>query len=210
MSKSEDGGSGIWRFVGGMLFGVILTAGYVKYAFELPAIFTLGDKIAEATIVTTAEIDLYDLNKPMDVRMRALSVVLGQQPDKIIELDQQFNHLLLNELYRRKAERQAKHLKHTYDAYDKVFEHEALVKTYERKFRTTDPDALKQCMLLDQLTKEDFLNAYLRENYPDVTAEKTLQLILGVYQHNFQNAGNSVQANGGKIAIQPNAGINRH
>ena len=209
MSQTDDGGSGIWRFIGGMLFGVILTAGYVKYAFELPAIFTLGDKIAEATIVTTAEVDLYDLNKPMDVRLRALSVVLGQQPEKIIELDQQFDHLLMNELYRRKAERQAKHLKHTYDAYDKVFEHEALLQTYERKFGTREPQALKQYMLLELLTEEEFLNAYLQKNYPESTSEQSVQRILTIYQHQFNDAAGDNNAATKQIAIAPGQHQNR-
>lgn len=187
MSEPTNSGSGLGKFIGGLLLGAILTGGYVRYAFELPEILTVGDKLAEATIVTTAEVDLYDLNNSLEIRERAMSVVLGQQPEKLIEMNQQFDGLLIDELYRRKATRKAMLLKQTFDAYNKAFEQPALVKTLETKYGRSDPEELRRRMLWERLSEDDFLLAYLTSTHPDNSRDETLDRVLTVYQHRFND-----------------------
>ncbi|QDT63536.1 hypothetical protein [Calycomorphotria hydatis] len=188
MAANDSDGFSWMQFFLGLAVGVGLTFGYVRYGWELPAILQLPGKVGDAAVLTTADMDLYDFDQSLEVRQRALAVVLGRQPDLLMELDEQFEHQMLNELLRRKALRKAQILKQKFDAYDKGLEQPKIRQILERKYREQDTLALKQRMLHADIRDDEFLWRYLEEKFPEQGYEERLETVLTVYQHRFMDS----------------------
>lgn len=193
MSKTQDDGGSPGRFIVGVLLGVATTAMYVKFDEKLPGFLQLGSKVNSAAIVTTAEADLFNPKAAHDVRRRALSVALSQQPDVILEIDQQLDGALLEEYLRREAVRRAKQKKQLMGTYDTALKQNAVRRRLEARWGTTDTESLKRAMLLGDVNDDAFLIAYLKQRFPKALPERITDLVLTVYDHEFRP--NRVAAN---------------
>lgn len=183
--RASSGGGG-WRFVFGILFGIGLTYAYVRFGYQLPGVFTLGNKLVDEAAITTAEVDLYDFSQPLEVRERALSVVLSHHDGLLLELNRDADQLLLREVLRRKATREMRLLKQQHGAYDMAMDKPALRDVLERKHGTNDEELLKQRMLLAAFHDNEFLVGYKNEYLGELTDEELFRVIMSVYQHDLK------------------------
>ena len=94
MSSSEE--SAVWKFVCGLVTGVVLTFLYVRFGIQAPGAIGLGQKLTTEAVVKTAEMDLYNARQPPIVRRRALAVVLANRPELFLEVDQRINNTFFN------------------------------------------------------------------------------------------------------------------
>lgn len=191
MPEFQNSRGGLLKYCGGMLIGVALTYAYVRFGYTLPGIVQVGSKVAGEFMISTAEMDLYNPQSPLEQRERALAVVVGQNPDLLIEADRAIGHQLLEEILRRKAERIAKLLKQRLSAFDVALDQPEIRKLYEKKFRIRDRELLKRRMLLKNLQDEYFLHGYLRRKFPAVEEDELLNLVLDVYQTELRVGGNA-------------------
>ena len=178
--------SPIWKFLGGLALGVGLTYAYVRFGYSLPSVLKLGEKVKSNAIVTTADVDLYDHKAPLEVRQRALAVVVGQQPELFIEIDNATNHVFLEDVLRRKAVRRAKLAKGSFDAYDVALDKPALRRFLEKKHGAKDTDTLKRRMLIAAIQDDEYLHRYLRARFQQATRDELADLVLNVYRNGLK------------------------
>lgn len=184
---ASDDSPSIMRFLGGVGLGVVMTYVYVRYAWAMPEVAQLPGKITEAAVVTTAAMDLFSPEASEDVRRRAFSVVMSQKAEEFVEIDRELDSPLLEEVLRREAVRQTKLIKHQMPAYDVALEQPSLREALERKHgRTDDNEELKRRMLLSAIHEEEFAAWYIRTRFPHLTPDKTVDLVLGVYQNELR------------------------
>lgn len=184
---ASDDSPSIMKFIGGVLLGVVMTYAYVRYAWAMPEVVQLPGKITEAAVVTTAEIDLFNPDASDEVRQRAFSVVMSQKAEEYVQIDRELGSPLMEEVLRRKAERATRLLKHQMSAYDVALEKPALRKALERKHGATDDDEeLKRRMLLAALQEEEFTCWYLHRQFPNLTQNERVDLILDVYRNELR------------------------
>lgn len=189
MSANTDDSPSVMRFIGGVFFGVVMTLGYVRYAWTMPDVAQLPGKITEAAVVTTAEIDLYDPRAAPEVRRRALAVVMSQNPELFVEIDHELGGRLMEETLRREALRETKLLKHQMSAYDIAIDKPALREALERKHgSTSDDEELKRRMLLSALRDEDFSCWYIRTRFPLLQPSDWVDLVLNVYENELRSS----------------------
>ena len=91
------------RYVVGVVFGIAMTYAYVRFGYALPGLVQLGSTVASEAVVSTAEIDLYDYGADIEIRQRALAVVLGQRAELLIEIDNELDHQILEEVLRKES-----------------------------------------------------------------------------------------------------------
>ena len=180
MAQSES--DPFWKFLTGLLVGVGMTWGYVRFGFQLPGVVGLPGKVTSAAISVTADADLENWDLPLRSRQRAAAVILGQNPDQLIALDESLDHAILSEMLRLKATRRAKIAKATYSAYDTALQQPAIREQYERRYGTTDAEVIKQKWLQRDVSEDEFLHGYLATNWPEETIESWSQRVLEVHQ----------------------------
>lgn len=205
MSKESDP---IWKFVFGLLIGVVLSWAYVRFGFTLPGILGWTGKVSSEAIVMTAESTLYDPQATIDERKRALAVIVGQRPALFLEVDQVLNNGFYEEALRRKAVRKAKLIKGQISGYDMALSKPALREVLEKKHRATDDETLKRRMLLASVDDDEFLSSYLKRRFPDRTADGIVDTVLGVYQNELRSPAPAERAAAG-LLIEKNRAISR-
>ncbi len=99
MSNQE--GERFWKFLLGMITGMVLTFLYVRFGFEMPGPLGLEQKLISRAVVTTAEFDLYNSSASDLTRRRALAIVLANQPDLFLEVDAAIENRFFQEFLRR-------------------------------------------------------------------------------------------------------------
>lgn len=176
----------LWKLLGGVVFGVVLTWLYVRFGFELPGIARLGQKVAAEAVVTTAEVDLYDPAAPLENRQRALAMVISEKPELFLEIDESIGGRFFHEAMRRKAVRKAKLLKHRDKAYDMALEKPALREVYERKHGVRDRDRLKRAMFIADIRRDEFLYDFLTGQFPQASPNELAEIVQGVYQNELR------------------------
>ncbi|MEO2035142.1 MAG: hypothetical protein ABGZ35_23940 [Planctomycetaceae bacterium] len=189
MAMTPDAGDSpsIMKFIGGVLFGVLTTFVYVRYAWTMPEVVQLPAMMTEAAIVTTAEMDLFHPNVSDEVRRRAFSVVMSQKADEFVAIDRELGSPLMEDVLRREAVRESKLLKHQMSAYQAAVDKPALRQALERKHGSTDDDQeLKRRMLLSAIHDDEFTSWYLRTRFPQLTQRQWVDLVLNVYQHELR------------------------
>jgi hypothetical protein len=87
----RDGGmreDGVGKFLIGLIAGIAMAFGYVRWNVS-PGIMELPEKLRGNIVSTAIEGDLYDLDKPLDARRRALQACFrsGISLDGLIESD---------------------------------------------------------------------------------------------------------------------------
>ena len=200
MAHESDDSPSILKFIGGALFGVIMTFVYVRYAWTMPKVVQLPGKIAEAAIVTTAAMDLFSAEASDEVRRRAFSIVMSQKADEFVTMDQELGSPLMEDTLRREAFRESKLLKHQMSAYKVAIDKPALRKALERKHgRTDDDEELKRRMLLSAIREEEFTHWYLQTRFPDLTPSQLVDLVLTVYENELRTET--------RVAERPESGL---
>lgn len=166
------------KFLIGLLLGIALAFGYVRWGISMPGIVQLPEKLRGDIISTAVEGELYDLDKPLEVRRRALEVFFQNRAKFAGEVDAEFSHPFLNALYLRRVIREARILRGYWDAFDRILEQPALRAAMEKQHGTTDETALKQAMLFEKFTEETFLAQWVAEHEGKVTPEGLLPLLV--------------------------------
>ena len=151
----------MWRFLLGLLVGVLLAGSYVKWNLELPAFLTLPSTLRGNVVSSTAESELYDLAKDDDVRQRALEVFFANRARFAATIDREAGHPFRSALYRQRAVREASALRQEWSGFDAVLAKEGLRAALERKYETTDTKTLRIQMLVDGLDRYAFLKSWL-------------------------------------------------
>ncbi len=153
------------KFILGVLFGAGLAVGYVRYNVELPEYLQLTDKLRGNLVSTATEFELYDLDRDLATRRRALEIFFANRPEFAVDVDAAFGHPFLKSLYRRQAIRQARLLRGQWSAFDVALDKPALKERLEERYGTKDVEVLKRRMLAAALEKEHpFLKSWLQKN----------------------------------------------
>ncbi len=183
MTSSDSDVFSLGKFLGGLAVGVVLTYAYTRYRWEMPAVVQLPATVTSSVISATADSDLYNWDLPFEVRQRAAAIILGQNPDRFVELDNATDHVLMYEMQRQRAVRLAMIAKQKFSAYQVALDKPALRERLERKYGTTESEQLKRQMLADDIAGDAILTGYLRDRFPDVSRDKRVDLILNVGQN---------------------------
>ena len=184
MADTES--SSFAKYVGAVVFGIAITYAYVHFGYEPPPALQIAGKAKSEAIVATAEFDLYSPVADDNMRQRAMAVVLGQQPELLIELNQELDNQILFELLRRKALRKAKQLKQEMSAYDKALDQPALRARLEAKYNVADTHRLKHSMMLAAIKDTPFLYWYLKNQFPVSTEDGFVEIVMASYQNEMR------------------------
>ncbi len=192
MSDNTSDAGTFLKFMGGLGLGIAMTYAYTRYQWEMPAVVRLPAMVTSATISATADSDLYNWDLPFEARQRAAAVIIGQNPDKFIELDNATGHVLLNEMQRQRALRRAMIQKTAWTAFDVALGKPALRKALQRKYGGTDDEQLKRNMLAARIAEDEILDGFLRHHFPDLTRDDRVDLILDVGQNRLKTTPEQV------------------
>lgn len=165
------------RFVLGVVFGALAAIGYVRFDVVLPAWLQLPDLLRGNLVSTATESELYDLERDLTARSRALEVYFANRAREAARVDLEAGSPFLQALYRRRAAREARQLKGEWNAFDEVLAKPALRTAMERKLGTSDAEALKLQMLADALDRKPFLKRWLEQSAAPV-ARDSLPMLL--------------------------------
>lgn len=152
------------RFFLGVLFGIAVAFGYVRYDIDLPGWLGLPDRLKGNIISTAAEVDLYDLERDAATRRRALETYFAHRATDAASVDAEAGHPFLNALYRRRAVHEARTLTAEWSAYESILAKPALRAELESRYGTSNDDTLKRRMLAASLDKKLFLKQWLAAN----------------------------------------------
>ncbi len=162
------------KFILGVIFGAGLAVGYVRYNLELPEYLQLTDKLRGNLVSTATEGELFDLDRDLAVRRRALEVLFANRPEFAVEVDREFGHPFLATLYKRRAIREARLLRGQWSTYDMALEKDKLRAALERQHGSSDPVVIKQRMLQAAMANSyPFLQRWL-EKQGEPTGEREL------------------------------------
>ncbi len=173
--------AGLGKFFTGAIAGAALSFLYVVYGYQLPVVTKLLDIPKEATALAmdiVAEEVLYDADAALADQQRVIAFKVGSDPDFFREIDTATDNAFSNEVLRRRASRQANQLRASRTRFDKVLQHPALRKHYEDRYKTIDPQQIKQHMLIDAIRREPFLHQHLKKQFPGQTDEQLAAHIL--------------------------------
>ena len=151
------------KFVSGLLLGVVLAIGYVRFNVQLPPILQLPDDLRGGVVSAATEGDLYELNGDEQRRLRALEVYFANRPEAAAEADAEAGYPFLKSLHAARALREARELRAQWHGFDTVLEQPGLKAALERKYATSDTDQLKRWMLHEELMTRPFLIQWLEE-----------------------------------------------
>ncbi len=165
------------KFLIGLAIGIALAFGYVHWGISAPGIVGLPDKLRGNVVSTAVEGELYDLDRPLDVRHRALEVFFQNRPQFAAEVDAEFGYPFLNALYLKRVIRKARILRGYWSAFDKLLDQPALREKLEKTHGTTDETALKRAMLFEKYQEEDFLKQWVAKHDGKVTPETLMPLL---------------------------------
>lgn len=151
------------KFVSGLLLGVVLAIGYVRFNVQLPPILELPEELRGGVVSAATEVDLYDLKGDEQRRMRALEVFFANRPEAAAKADAEAGYPFLKSLHTARALREARELRAQWYGFDKVLEQPALKTALEQKYATSNTDQLKRQMLHEELMTRPFLVQWLEE-----------------------------------------------
>jgi len=164
----------MWKFIGGVLLGIVVAFGYVRFDLPLPDFLQLPGTLKGNLVSTVTEGELYDLSADAGMQRRALEVYFGNQPRAAVEVDAAAGHPFLYALHRERARREARQLLAARSGFAAVLEQPALREALVRKHATTDEDALRAAMMVERLERHVFLSGWLKQEAncagPDLTS----------------------------------------
>ncbi len=166
------------KFVGGLVLGITASFSYVKWGYSPPTAFELADRLKGDVISTVTEEVLYNLDRPIEERARALEVFFQNRAKFAVQIDQQFKYSFMQNLYRQRVVREARQLRFAWGAYDVLLNKPALRQAQENKYGTTDTMALKQSLLLEALARKTFISQWIGKNEPPATRQTVYDLVV--------------------------------
>lgn len=173
----RQGGSPL-QFIGGLLVGLAVAGGYVKWGWKKPAVLEVPKLVSSGVIAAAVSEDLYDLSQPIAVRRRALEVIAEQRPDEIMRVDEsELNGALLNAFYVRRARREAQQLSTQWSGFDRALEQPALRELLEKKYGVVSDVGLKEAMLWNALEDYEFLAQWLERHYAGLAPDELLSTL---------------------------------
>ncbi len=113
-------------------------------------------------------------------------MVLGQQPDQLIQIDDQLNNELLYAVLDKRALRKSAQLKHQLAGYDRVLKKSALREHLEQTYLINDSESLKRSRLLAAIQRDEFLCWYLRHRFPEHSDDQNIDLVLAASEQSWQ------------------------
>jgi len=164
------------KFLIGLIAGVAIAFGYVRWNVS-PGIMELPEKLRGNIVSTAIEGDLYDLDKPLDARRRALEVFFQNRAQFAAGVDAEFAHPFLNALYRKRVIREARQLHAQWNAFDMALDIPALRAPMEKKYGVGDDLGLKRAMLFNAYQEKTFLMQWMDEHEQKPTPETLLPLL---------------------------------
>ena len=164
------------RFLVGVLIGIAMAVGYVRYDSGLPGWLQLSERLRGNLVSTAIEGDLYDLDRDAAARRRALEVYFDNRAADAARVDGEAGHPFLEVLYRRRAAHEARLLLGEWTAYDAALAKPALRAGLEKRHGTADTEALKAHMLADGLAKKPFLVRWLAREGEAATGDLRARL----------------------------------
>jgi len=173
--------AGLGKFLSGAVAGAALSFLYLIYGYQPPVITKLLDIPKEATALAmdiVAEEVLYNADAALADQQRVIAFKVGADPDFFREIDTATDNSFTNEVLRRRASRQANRLRISRTRFDKVLQYPALREHYEDRYKTNDPQQIKQHMFIDAIRKEPFLHQHLKKQFPGQTDEQLAAHIL--------------------------------
>ncbi|HKJ61774.1 MAG TPA: hypothetical protein VKA94_07220 [Hyphomicrobiales bacterium] len=162
------------RFLLGLVIGIALSFGYVRWGIALPDFLTLPERLRGNIVSTAIEEDLYDLGQPIETRRRALEVFFASRSKFAVEVDAEYGHPFLNALYRKRATHEARLLRGQWVAFDMALKKPALRPALEKKHGVSDDLSLKQAMLFSAYQDKPFLVRWVAEQVRDKPTPETL------------------------------------
>lgn len=154
----------MWKFLGGVLLGVIVALGYVRFDLPLPEFLQLPGMLKGNIVSSATEQELYDLSADGGTRLRALDVYFANQSRAAAELDAASGHPFLHALHRERARHEARLLLAAREGFAAALAQPALRQTLERKHGVSDDAALEAAMLADRLDDYPFLTGWLAKS----------------------------------------------
>lgn len=173
-SSASGESSGFLKFIAGLALGAAMAFGYVRWDFALPKYFDLPSRLRGNLVSSAAEFDLYDLERPIALRRRALEIFFANRAKDAVAIDAEFNHPFLKALYRKRIIREARQLRLQWTAYDKALAKPALRQALAKQYGSNDRLALKQAMLMAGLSRKPFLAQWIKLHGEAATAKSLL------------------------------------
>ena len=165
------------KFFFGLMAGLIVAFGYVRWGISVPGLIQLPEKLRGNIVSTAIEGDLYDLGKPLATRKRALEVFFQNRAQFAAEVDAEFGYPFLNALYLKRTIREARLLRGEWRAFDVALEKPALRAVLEKKHGKTDDAELKQAMLFEAFGRKEFLAQWVAQYEGPVNPGTLLPLL---------------------------------
>ncbi len=166
------------KFVGGLVLGITASLSYVKWGYTPPTAFELADRLKGNVISTVTEEVLYDLDKPIEERARALEVFFQNRARYAVQIDARFKYSFMQNLYRQRVISEARQLRIAWGAYDVLLNKPALRKAQEKKYGTSDTATLKQSLLLEALSRKTFISQWIGKNEAPATRQTVYDLVV--------------------------------
>ncbi len=170
----------MWKFLGGTLFGLVLSVAYVWYGIALPDWMELPGLFQRS--VTAAAIDdvVIDLDTPEATRRRALEVYFANQAKRAAELEAELGFPLTRAMQFRRVKREAQILRAQWSALDVALGKPALLQALQAKHQTTDSDTLKRRMLMAALAEKVLLKKWLERHSRQATEQNVIEVITNI------------------------------
>jgi hypothetical protein len=162
------------KFLVGVLIGVVLSVGFVRYGWAPPGLFSAPKTLQNNLVATAIEEELYDLDVGASAT-RALEVYFANRAGDAVALDAENGHPFLRALHQRRAQREARQLLATYAAYDKVLAQPALRAALVRKHGIGPDAALKRAMLGEDAARYPYLSRWLVRENGEVSPDELIE-----------------------------------
>lgn len=172
------------KFILGTLCGAALAVGYVRYEVQLPSWMQLLARLQGSLVSTATEVELFDLSRDKDTRRRALEVYFSNRAAAAVAIDRAAGHPFLRSLYRDRAVREARQLAAVNSASEKTLAQPGLRAALERRYGTSDVQALWRASQFEALDRFPFLKSWLAAEQRPVTPETLADALTKVIRMN--------------------------
>lgn len=183
---AQEESSSFQKFVVGLTIGVAVSYAYVRLGYKPPAIVQMAESVTSEAVIVAAETSLYSPTAGDVERKRAMAVVLSEQPELLIEINNELGDAVLTELLRRKALRKAKILKQQASSYDVALSKPALRKRLVQRYGNAEDAILKQRILAAAIRDDVFLVWYLRQHTPAETDQHFVDVVMDSYKNELR------------------------
>jgi len=173
MENSEKWGWG--KLILGVIAGVVLSSGYVKFNWALPGWLQLPGLVQGLGPRTVADSVLEDPAADLAAQQRAVEELFRHDPHFFRQLDDEMDHAIT----RAAIDRKARHHLQLFQAKvatrrDQLGKHESLREVAFRKYGVETMEDLTVQAGLEDLRADAFLHGYLKARFPDLAGDAEL------------------------------------